>query len=336
MSLDQTLKDHLDKIPSYVVPPPASSEELPVIDLAGGKPDDALMTTLGGEVSNACLGIGFFYVTNHGVPKPVLDNVFEVAQRFFALPLEEKQKVQIEGSLPRGFLATGVNKHPGFAPDLKTSFEFGVDLPPTHPSVVNQVPLHGPNKWPKDHPWLKEACEPYFNAMNDLGRQLVRIFSVSLGLEAEHMLQFFDNPLQTSKLFYYPPQDPISPANAFGVAPHTDYGAVTILAQDPIGGLEVKTRSGDWATVPYIEDTLVINVGDMFRLWTNDRYVSNPHRVVNRTGKKRYSVPTFFNPNYDALISCLPAFQSAENPPKYPPTTAGDYMMSRYRSTRQI
>jgi isopenicillin N synthase-like dioxygenase len=174
-------------------------------------------------------------------------------------------------------------------------------------------------------PSLQQTGSAYLNALVRLGRDLLPVFAASLGLPKDYFFKFFENPMAQVKLFHYPPQPAQAPEDAYGVAPHTDYGAYTLLAQDPIGGLEVKTRSGEWLSAPYIEGTLIINLGDLFRAWTNDVYVSNPHRVVNRTGRERYSIPLFFNPAYRSVISCLPTCQSADNPPKYQPVTAGEY-----------
>lgn len=137
-----------------------------------------------------------------------------------------------------------------------------------------------------------------------------------------------------TRLFHYPPQPP-QDESALGVAPHTDYGMITLLAQDPIGGLELRKRDGEWIAAPWIEDTLVVNLGDMFKVWTNDRYVSNPHRVVNRTGRERFSIPTFFNLEYHTPVACLPTCMSADNPPKYEQVFAGDYLVKRFKEVQK-
>jgi isopenicillin N synthase-like dioxygenase len=123
----------------------------------------------------------------------------------------------------------------------------------------------------------------------------------------------------------------------FGVAPHTDYGLVTLLLQDAIGGLELRKRESDeWLAAPYVPETLVVNIGDLFQRWTNDLYVSNLHRVVNRTGLERFSIPTFFNLDYDAMVECLPTCQSADNPPRYSPISCGDYLVSRFKTVQKL
>ena len=315
-------------------PRPATRKEVSVLDLAPlneGKPLGALAS----ELRRACESIGFFYVANHGVPKPVVDGVFSATQRYFALPHEKRLELRIDERFRRGFMPQGINQHPGFAPDLKESFEYALDLPLNDPDVAAGLPLHGPNRWPADLPWLRSAAEAYFSETMALGKRLLRVFAVSLGLEEGFFLQYTSKPMVQTRLFHYPPQQMLTDEKQLGVAPHSDYGMITLLTQDPIGGLELKKRDGEWIGAPWIEDTFVINLGDMFKVWTNDLYVSNLHRVVNRTGKERYSIPTFFNLDYDAPVACLPGCQSAENPPKYKPIKSGDYLVGRFREVQK-
>jgi isopenicillin N synthase-like dioxygenase len=164
---------------------------------------------------------------------------------------------------------------------------------------------------------------------------LLRVFAVSLEMPPDYFLQFCTKPMVQMRLFHYPPQPPVTDDKAFGVAPHSDYGMITLLSQDPIGGLELQKRDGEWIGAPFIPGTLVINIGDLFQRWTNDIYRSNLHRVVNRTGKERYSIPTFFNLDYYTEVSCLPTCQSADNPPRYQPIKSGDYLLSRFRDVQK-
>ena len=150
----------------------------------------------------------------------------------------------------------------------------------------------------------------------------------------DFFLQFTKKPMVQSRLFHYSPQA-VPDDKQLGVAPHTDYGMITLLTQDPIGGLELRKRDGEWVRAPWIDNTFVINLGDMVKVWTNDIYVSNPHRVVNRTGQERFSIPTFFNLDYDAPVACLPTCQSAENPPKHAPIRSGDYLVKRFRDVQK-
>ena len=156
----------------------------------------------------------------------MLSNVFAATKRYFDLPLAARMA-------------------------FKESYEVGVDLPLTHPSVVAGLPLHGPNKWPADMPWLREAAEAYFKEAWALGERLLKVFAVALGVEEGYFLQYCKSPMVQARLFHYPPQEkPPSEDAGFGVAPHTDYGMITLLSQDPIGGLELRTRGGEWVSAP--------------------------------------------------------------------------------------
>ena len=314
---------------------PATREDIALLDLTplteGGD-----LRALAKELDRACKTIGFFYVANHGIPEDVSRSIFEATKRYFDIPLAERMTHLMDDRLRRGFMPQGINQHPGFAPDLKESYEIGTDLPMTHPSVVAGLPLHGPNQWPPDLPWLQEAADGYFAEARALGERLLRLFATALGVEEYSFLQYCNNPMVQMRLFHYAPQSSIASKDAgFGVAPHTDYGMITLLAQDQIGGLELRTRTGEWISAPSIDGTLVINLGDLLRRWTNDIYVSNLHRVVNRAGQERYSIPTFFNLDFDAHVECLPTCQSPENPPRHEPILSGEYLLSRYRDVQK-
>jgi len=315
------------------MPRAASATEMPILDLkdwlAGG-PIEPLIA----QFHAACTNMGFFYVKNHGITQDVVDAVFDATRRYFSLSEEERLKDKIDERFRRGFMPYGVTQHPGHKPDLKESYELSTDLPLTDPDVVAGLPLHGPNRWPADKPWLKQAAEAYFSQTRALGLRLLRIFALALGQPEEFFLQWCTKPMVQSRLFHYPPQS--SPtAMELGAAAHTDYGMLTILAQDPIGGLELRTRAGEWVAAPYVEGTLVINLGDMVKVWTNETYVSNLHRVANRTGRERFSIPTFFNLDYHAPVACLPQFESAERPAKHRPVKSGDYLVKRFSEVQK-
>jgi isopenicillin N synthase-like dioxygenase len=313
---------------------PARPDEVPVLDLtplnSGGD-----LAPIAAQLRRACETIGFFYVSNHGIPKDVFDGIFATTKRYFDLPIEQRMTHKMDERFRRGFMPQGINQHPGYAPDLKESYEIGIDLPLDDPDVKADLALHGPNRWPAECPWLRQASEAYFEATMALGKRLLRVFAVSLGMPADHFLQFCTKPMVQMRLFHYPPQEPVSDDKAFGVAPHSDYGMITLLSQDPIGGLELLKRDGEWIGAPFIDGTLVINIGDLFQRWTNDIYRSNKHRVVNRTGRERYSVPMFFNLDYHSMVTCLPTCASTDNPPRYAPIKSGDYLLSRFRDVQK-
>ena len=314
---------------------PANADEVPILDLTALNEGSGIRPIADG-LRHACLTTGFFYVSNHGIPEELVQSVFATTKRYFDLPVEQRMTHRIDERFRRGFMPQGINQHPGFAPDLKESYEVGVDLPLSDPDVQAGRPLHGPNRWPDDFPDLKGVAEAYFEAAAQLGRRLLKPIAVSVGMPEDHFLQFCKKPMVQMRLFHYPPQPPLSDDQAFGVAPHTDYGMITLLLQDPIGGLELQKKDGEWVSAPYVPGTLIVNIGDMFQRWTNDLYTSNLHRVVNRTGKERFSVPMFFNLDYDAMVACLPTCVSPETPIRHEPIRSGDYLVSRFKAVQKL
>lgn len=319
----------------FAAPRHATREEVPVLDLSP-LVDGGAVGALASELHRACTTTGFFYVANHGVAPTVIDAVFDATRRYFALPIEERLKDRMDERFRRGFMPFGINQHPGYDPDLKESYEIGLDLPLDDPDVLAGRPLHGPNRWPADKIWLRAAAEPYFEATVALGKRLLRLFAIALGEEDAFFLRWCKKPMAQSRLFHYPPQRAPENEREWGVAPHTDYGMITLLLQDPIGGLELRKRDGEWVGAPYIEGTYIVNLGDLFKVWTDDVYVSNLHRVVNRTGRERYSIPMFFNLDYDAPVRPLASCVSAANPARYAPIASGDYLVGRFRDVQKL
>jgi isopenicillin N synthase-like dioxygenase len=313
----------------------ADRNEVPVLDLTplnNGEPIDALAA----ELDRACREIGFFYVANHGISENVLNAIFGATRRYFAMPEDVRQAHLMHPFFRRGFMPQGVSQQPGFAADLKESYEIGLDLPLDDPDVVARLPLHAPNQWPTDMTWLREASEAYFAQTMALGLRLLRLIARALNLDEAFFLQYTRKPMVQMRLFHYPPQPTVSSETELGAAPHTDFGMITLLAQDPIGGLELRKRDGEWIAAPYIDGTLVVNIGDLFQRWTNDLYISNQHRVTNRTGRERYSIPMFFNLDYEAPVVCLPTCCSDDNPPRHEPIRSGDYIVSRFKAVQKF
>lgn len=313
----------------------ADRSEVPVLDLtplvSGGSID-----ALAEQLDRACRETGFFYVSNHGISEIALNAIFGATRRYFAMPEQVRQAHLMDPFFRRGFMPQGVSQQPGQAADLKESYEVGLDLPSDDPDVVARLPLHAPNQWPANMPWLREASEAYFTQTMALGMQLLRLIARALKLDEAFFLQYTKKPMVQMRLFHYPPQPQISSDAALGAAPHTDFGMITLLAQDPIGGLELRKRDGEWISAPYIDGTLVVNIGDLFQRWTNDLYISNSHRVTNRTGKERYSIPMFFNLDYNAPVTCLPTCCSDDNPPRHEPIKFGDYIVSRFKAVQKF
>jgi isopenicillin N synthase-like dioxygenase len=216
--------------------------------------------------------------------------------------------------------------------DYKEGFHIGRDL-----SVADaefDMPLGGANQWPQALPEFKQVMSAYFDACLMLGISLMRAFAIALALPEKFFDRYYDKPLPTLRLLRYPSQSSCVSKAQIGCGEHTDFGCLTILAQDGVGGLQVKNQHGKWISAPAIDNALLVNVGDMLARWSNDRFVAAPHRVVNISEHDRYSLPFFLDPNFDADLTVLPTCTSETNPARYAPTTAGRYLLERIASTR--
>lgn len=311
------------------------TETLPIIDvsaLVAGKPGAA--EAVAREVGKAAREIGFFYVAGHDIPALTIDHVFDTARRFFALPLEKKQEVAFALSKHnRGFIALkGESLDPSKPADLKEGFNIGLDLAPDDPRILAGEPFRGLNLWP-DMPGFRETMLDYFARVLALGRLLQRAVAVDVGLPEDFFEDKLDQSLSTLRMLHYPPQPPAIEEGQLGAGEHTDYGCLTLLMTDDVGGLEVRKRDGTWLAAPPIPNVYVCNIGDCLMRWTNDVYVSTPHRVVNRSGRERYSIPFFLDPNPEAPVAAIPSCVSEERPARYPPTTGAEYLRERLSRT---
>jgi len=301
--------------------------EIPLIDVSClATRDPVAMRTAAGQIGAACERSGFFYIVGHGVRRQTVDAVFRAARQFFAQPDEFKRRLLFDAN-DRGYKGPGNIAVPGYPPDAKEVFDLGVDLPADHPDVVAGKPFHGPNQWP-DLPGFREALTTYYDAVGKLGHELLRLFALALDLDEAYFLPFHDNAHVTWRIMRYFPGD--YARGQHGTAPHTDFGTLTLLAQDGRGGLEVYTRDGEWIGVPQVADSFVVNIGDLMACWSNDRFTSTAHRVLNRSGEDRYSIPMFYNPSYDSVAECLPSCHDASNPARYQPIHYGDYISKIY------
>jgi isopenicillin N synthase-like dioxygenase len=321
--------------------PPKPPESIPVIDLEPMFTGDAAARkALAWEVHKACRETGFFYVSNHRVPDDLLARQFEWAARFFALPLEEKLAIHMKKSpTTAGYEPIGGQRldsqdatSEAAPPDLKESFYCGMDLPDTHPWAVPRMRGFGHNQWPPSLPEFRLQMTSYWRAMADLGDRLLALLALSLDLPADWFAPYFDQPVGTLRLIKYPPQPAQALHNQIGAGAHTDWGGITILAQDSSGGLEVRNVAGEWLEATPIPGTFVINLGDLMSRWTNGLYNSNMHRVKNKvSGTDRYSIPFFYNARPDAIIEPMPGCASAERPQQFPTCTAFEHMAEMFR-----
>ncbi|ALJ12328.1 MULTISPECIES: isopenicillin N synthase family dioxygenase [Sphingomonadales] len=320
-----------------VYTPPKPATTIPVIDLAPSFSDDpALKRAVAWEIHKSARDTGFFYIANHGVAQELMDGQLALARDFFSLPLAEKLAVDARKSAcMRGYEVPGIQTlDDGSPPDLKEGFLIGCDLDDDHPYVRDGVPNCGANQWPSKPDGFRRRYEAYMDEMFRVGRHLMGLIALSLDLPETYFADGLAEPLFNSRLLRYAPQPETAAFNQIGAGAHTDWGMITILLQDDVGGLEVENAAGEWIAAPAIPGTFVINLGEMVRVLTNGLYHANMHRVLNNhSGRDRFSVPTFFDPNYFYEVRCAPTCLPAGGKPDFQETTVGGHIAEMYRKT---
>ncbi|MCH2556256.1 MAG: isopenicillin N synthase family oxygenase [Alcanivorax sp.] len=312
-------------------------DALPIIDISGLRsPRAADRRAVGLALRAACTDKGFFYIREHGIDAALQARVFKASRAFFALPMEHKRRVDMAHSpANRGYdPLRGQTLEAGAPPDLKESYYIGEERGPDDPKVRAGKFNHGPNQWPAEVPDFRPAIEAYYRAMTALSERIMAGLALSLDLREDFFADFCVEPQAIVRLLHYPPQ-PANPApNEKGCGAHTDFGGITLLLQDDNAGLQVwDEASGGWLHADPIPGTYVVNLGDMIARWTNDRYRSTVHRVVNVSGHERYSVPFFYSGNPDHEVRCLPGCLAQGEQPKYPPVTVEQHIIDMYRRT---
>lgn len=316
---------------------PTTNNTLPIIDLSNL--DTASQTEkqmLAKQIGQACQLHGFFYVTGHGIPAQLQENLFQQSKQFFGLPTSQKEKVHKKFSTAnRGYEPLkNQTLEAGSPPDLKEGFYIGHEHDASHPLVQTKRFNYGANQWPQDVPDLKTIALDYIEKMSSLGEKLMGLLALSLNLEEDYFSDFCQDPLVTLRLLHYPPQPATPLENEKGCGAHTDFGGLTLLLQDELGGLQVwSQKDKNWIDATPIPGSYIVNLGDMIARWTNDKYKSTLHRVINKSGKERYSIPFFYSGHIDHTVSCLTTCLSENQTPKYAPTTVEKHMIEMYQKT---
>lgn len=312
-------------------------EEIPIIDLSDASdPNISIRRALAYRIRDACINVGFFYVSNHGISDAVIDTTVNSAKSFFSLPLSIKTKLDIHNSPNyKGYTSLlGENTNPENHGDLHEGFDIGwEELHSSSESGRDDSIMSGQNLWPPGIPGFRESLLSYYHAAIALGRKLFPLFALALDLPET----FFDDkttgPGVIMRLLYYPPQ--IGPVDdqVQGIGAHTDYECFTLLWQDQVKALQVLNTKSKWVDATPIPGTLVVNIGDQFARWTNDIFKSTVHRAINRSGVERYSIPVFFGSDYNVKLEALPGCVSDDYIAKYEVVTAGEYVKSRLDAT---
>jgi isopenicillin N synthase-like dioxygenase len=314
-----------------------SAASLPVIDISGlSSPNLSDRKSVAAQLRAACLHNGFFYISNHGVDEALVGDVVAEAVAFFALPADVKSEVDKSRSTAnRGYEPLqGQTLEPGAPPDLKEGYYIGPEHAADDERVLDGLFNHGANQWPASQPRFRPVMEAYLDVMMALAARMMGGLALSLDLPEDYFADYCRDAMGTVRLLHYPPQPPHANPAQKGAGAHTDFGGLTLLRQGDVGGLQVWDQgSGGWIHADPLPGTYVVNLGDMITRWTNDRYRSTLHRVVNTSGKERYSVPFFYTGNYAHKVECIPTCLSAGEQPKYPPVTVEEHMRAMYRRT---
>ncbi len=299
-------------------------DSIPVVDLTALR-DESGAADVADALHAASQSLGFIYVKGHGIPQSSIENARKLALDFFRSSEADKATVLVSSS-HRGWLKPGASKMDDDAKaDLKESFIWGTEN--TRNDSFDEHPLRGQNQWPPFLPELQASAMTYFQQAHQVACLLMQGFALGLKLDKNFFLQTADRPLSRASFVYYPAQTSDSGPEQFGVAPHTDFGVLTVLCQDDTGGLQVQDINGEWVHAPPIDDTLVVNVADLLCRWTAGEYKSTPHRVVNKSGKERLSLVLAFDPNPETIVDAndIPGLTTAEEP-----ITCGDYLTWRF------
>lgn len=299
--------------------------EIPIIDISSLINDENPLE-VARQIGDACEKVGFFYIKNHGVEQQLIDEMYTLTKRFFNLPYEEKNQINIVKSGPtlRGYIPMyAENVDPANTRDFKECFDCGA-----HYDEVS--PFFGPNLMPSALPRFETVAEHYHCAVLALARTLIGAIALSLGLPQDYFEHLQRKPITIQRILRYPPQMGKVTQEEIGIGAHTDYGFLTVLSQDSVGGLQVRNRAGDWVTAPPVEGTFIVNIGDLVQTLTNDRYTSTMHRVINTSGLERYSIPFFIDLDFDAIVEPVPTCVSEALPAKYEAYTCGQHKFKRF------
>jgi isopenicillin N synthase-like dioxygenase len=293
---------------------------IPIIDVGpylAGEPG-ALETTAA-QLRHVSETVGFLTIVNHGVPAELIEATFAEAARFHAQPVEAKLQVKVD-SVMRGYL-------PLHGSTTRSSTLASGNRPNENEAYFikrTNNDAGAPDRWPTVLPGFREAALRYYDAMDALVQRLMPLYARALDLPTDFFATLCDRPLTSLRLTHYPPVS--YAANEYGIAPHTDSTFITLLAQNKVSGLQIRTLDGEWLAAEPVPNSFIVNTGDVLHRWSNGRFLSTPHRAFNNSGGPRYAIPYFFHPNPDTMIDCLPSCVVEGARPRFPAMTTAEYL----------
>jgi isopenicillin N synthase-like dioxygenase len=313
-----------------------ATKAIPVIDFGPAfRREPGGLDAVARQVRHASEHVGFFYLAGHGVPAAIVDGAFAAAREFHAMPVADKLRLELNqnniGYLPvNKSIQAASSVHKATRPNFNESFFISHDRRADHPDVLAGTPLRGMNQWPDGHDGMRTAMVRYFKTLEGVGERTLPVLARALDMPADFFAPFFyDEAHINVRFLHYPPQE-TDDAEQFGQGPHTDNSFITILAREDVPGLAVRLPNGEWLAPPVIPGTFLVNLGNMMKRWSNDRFLSTPHGVLNDSGTDRYSIAFFYSPNVDTVIECLPSCVGLDNPPRYEPARYGDLVRQFY------
>lgn len=314
--------------------PADTKVDIPLIDFAPFLTDDAQgKQRVARQIYQACRTVGFLYLKNHGISEEAIAQTFTQARYFFDLSLREKQQVAWSSeNSNRGYVGLERERLDESQPgDLKEAFNVGKEFS----SAAD--PTLMPNQWPVGHPLFQQHVAHFFEECTAGVQRVLRAFAIALSMPPDYLVNRHQNHDYTLRMLHYPPLQADPKPGQIRAGAHSDYGSLTLLFQDDVGGLEVLSAEGKWIAAPAIAGAVLINTGDLLQRWSNDVFRSTKHRVSlpqgNNVKQHRYSIAFFCQPDANAQVVCLPTCQGEDNLPKYPPVTSGEYLLNRLKAT---
>ena len=311
-------------------------QSLPIISVesfATSSPGSADYDNDAADLYAALSEIGFAIIVGHGVDDGVITDMRNAVKAVFDTPRDVLMQDMVAKGNYRGFVPLGYftpNSGKGAA-DQYEAWKLHNETDPSNP-VCAACSLYGPNKWPKISTDVRTPVMAYWNALTQVSERLIIALCNQMGVDQNILLGHMTDPLTNMTLLNYPPMPPQS--DSWGIHPHKDFNLLTLLAHDPIGGLEVRNRNDEWLSADCPPDGMVLNVGDMLELWSGGRLLSTPHRVFNRSGKPRQSFPFFSKPRWDVTVKpLLEPIAGFDRPPLHVGTSAADIWYSNWPDT---